>query len=411
MSTFNSLEDNAYSSWPDGDFAFEKKQNYRHLSVLGLYVILSGLLLDIGGGMGLKYPAIGIGLAIAVLKMCTTGLLRTWWIEGVLILYLGGMGVVSLIRGTPSGFVYEELSFIVFFCLLPLLKDLPSQIIQKALFKAVTLAALMVVLVFFIILLDREIAHKFTSNAEHFGWGYIGLRPGFDHLPNVYFRWSLWLTFGFVMVLYMRSTLSLVFALSMIMTLSTGMVSALVLSFLLVSFFIKGNKLIFLFFVIGLAIMVSLFFNDINHDPVIQFLVSKFSAGSDSTSVKLGHIQSVIQLILSDWSVLLFGMGPGAEFYSIGAQRYVNNIEVSHFNVLRQYGVLGVCLIFGYVMLVIYQVANCGEKGKRWAIALLVMFLVAGTNPVFLSPIFFVPLLMARMYSVEWLDEVHCNSD
>lgn len=402
MSTLDRSEGNASSSLPDGEFLFRKTQNYRHLSVLGLYVILSGLLLDIGGGMGLKYPAIGIGLSIAVLKMCTTGLLRTWWIEGFLILYLGTMAVFSLIKGTPASFVYGELSFVVFFCLLPLLKDLSSPTIQKALFNVVTLAALMVVLVFFIILLDREAAHEFTSNAEQFGWGYIGLRPGFDHLPNVYFRWSLWLIFGLIMVLYIRKTLSALFAFSIIMTLSTGMVSGLVLSLLLVSFFIKKNKLVFLFFFIVLIMMVPLFYNDIDQYPVIQFLISKFSAGSDSTSAKLGHIESIIKIILADWSVLLFGMGPGAEFYSIGAKRYINNIEVSHFNVLRQYGVFGACLIFGYVMLVIYRVAKCGEDGRRWAIALLVMFLIAGTNPVFISPIFFVPLLMARMYSIEW---------
>jgi hypothetical protein len=134
-------------------------------------------------------------------------------------------------------------------------------------------------------------------------------------------------------------------------------------------------------------------------------VVSKFSASSFSTSVKLGHIEGVLASVNASTSNALVGMGVGSEFYSPGNDSYVTNIEVSHFNFVRQFGLIGGAFFFGYVLYVIVSAFATDALGKRWAIGLLMLFLAAGTNPLLMSPVFMVVLVTVRSYVARFEDE------
>jgi hypothetical protein len=71
-------------------------------------------------------------------------------------------------------------------------------------------------------------------------------------------------------------------------------------------------------------------------------------------------------------------------------------MEASHFNFVRQFGVIGGVVFFGYVIYVIGMSYCSNGLGRRWAIALLMLFISAGTNPLLMSPVFIVVLMLVR---------------
>lgn len=71
---------------------------------------------------------------------------------------------------------------------------------------------------------------------------------------------------------------------------------------------------------------------------------------------------------------------------------------MSHFNFLRQFGLIGGFIFFGYIFYVIAGAYGTDALGKRWSIGLLMLFVAAGTNPLLMSPIFLVVLMTVRAY-------------
>lgn len=71
---------------------------------------------------------------------------------------------------------------------------------------------------------------------------------------------------------------------------------------------------------------------------------------SNSTGIKFGHIESYIDLFRSHWEYLIFGMGPGAFFYSKGFGEMTSLTEWTYFEIIRMYGFVGLffflCLLF-----------------------------------------------------------------
>lgn len=54
-----------------------------------------------------------------------------------------------------------------------------------------------------------------------------------------------------------------------------------------------------------------------------------------------------------------------------------------------------------YFVFVVMRLFPLGCAGYSWIVGLFVMFLVAGTNPLLLSPVFFVPLMFARLFEID----------
>jgi len=141
---------------------------------------------------------------------------------------------------------------------------------------------------------------------------------------------------------------------------------------------------------------------------LFEKIVSKFSTDSESTIIKVGHIEGVLQSMQTTVMNLLFGMGVGSEFYSPGTQSYTINIEVGHFNFVRQFGLIGGVIFFGYVFYVITSAYYTDALGKRWSIGLLMLFGAAGTNPLLMSPVFIVVLMTVRSYIVRFrIEKTH----
>jgi len=373
------------------------------VSLFTLKLLLIALLFDIGGSFGLKYAAMAFALSVSVYKVLSRGVSQRLWPEALVIFYVLMAGLLSIAAGTPSGSVYNEISFLAFFLLIFLLYGIDPLDITRIFTGAAVLGALMVIVLFMLLLVAPELGGPVADLGHANRLGYLGYRPGFDGLPNVYFRWSVWLVLGLALALASRSVLSVVLVgAAGILTTSTAIIVTLV--FVLIGYFIvierRVQALLVLIMAGGVVAGVAGAGYFMFGHEVAEFVLSKFLAESSSTSTKLGHIQSVFDELRVSWLVAIFGQGIGTSFYSVGVGEEVINIEVSHFNMLRQYGVVGTVVLMTYVAFVIFQVTRCGNLGMAWALGLVGMFFVAATNPLLLSPMFFVPLLMARMIAL-----------
>jgi hypothetical protein len=375
--------------------------NEVRISLLALKLLLIALLCDIGGGFGLKYAAMGIVFIVSAYKVASHGVDRRWWPEAVIVLFLLTAGLLSVAAGTPTGRVYGELSFLAFFSLVALLYRVEPDQMWRAFLGAAILGASVIIVAFLLLLLAPAVGKPLADLGMANGLGYLGYRPGFDGLPNVYFRWSVWLVLGLALALVSRSFwAAVVVGAAGILTTSTAIMLMLVLVVVGYITVVERRARGWLLSVAagGLGVGVAAVGLFMFGGEVADFVTSKFSAESPSTLTKLGHIQSVFDELRANWWVAIFGQGVGTSFFSVGVGHEVTNIEVSHFNVLRQYGVIGAAMVMAYIAFVIAKVARCGKVGKAWALGLVGMFFVAGTNPLLLSPMFFVPLLMARMF-------------
>ena len=139
--------------------------------------------------------------------------------------------------------------------------------------------------------------------------------------------------------------------------------------------------------------------------PLLLTLVEKFTSSSESTSIKLGHIQSIMELVSGDAWLLLFGTGVGSSFYTVGFDEVVSNVEVSHFNMLRQFGVVYTLAFFAYVAWVTLTLFRTDVDGRRLSVGIAMLFVAAGTNPLLLTPVFFLALVMGRAYVVRFRRE------
>ena len=121
--------------------------------------------------------------------------------------------------------------------------------------------------------------------------------------------------------------------------------------------------LIFFFFVIGIYIAYMAII-----DP-----------DSNSTNIKFGHIESYLDLFQSKWEYLIFGMGPGAFFYSKGFGTMTSLTEWTYIEIVRMYGLVG---LFFFLCLLIIPIVRYNIKKipiKYWqSIALgYIVFLIS----------------------------------
>lgn len=372
---------------------------------MGFYSILSALLLDPGGGLGFKYPLFGIGAFVGIVKFLVNSSYKIWWEDALFLFVIIIYALMSTFRGNEGYAIFDQISFIAFFLLLPILKGVGAYAIEKAIFRMVLACATLVITFFIIMLIQPDIKGLINQVATEGGLGYLGVKPGYMFIPNVYFRWSVLLLLGFTLALYKKKYTSLfVLSLSIIFTFST----ALILGMIAIFFFYKCSTKqkptnILLFIIIFIfAFIVAYRYN------LLDFIFIKFTGINDpnsSSGTKILHIKSVF-LLLHDPTYLLFGTGVGSAFYSLGAGKIVREIEVSQINVIRQYGLLFFIFFLIYIFKSIIRAYRCGIIGKGLSVAIVMIFLVAGTNPLLMSPMFFVPFLTTKMFSIEYMKEI-----
>lgn len=155
------------------------------------------------------------------------------------------------------------------------------------------------------------------------------------------------------------------------------------------AFFCSGQRAMFL----GVfAILMIIGYPKIKQFKLIQLLVIVFffigvyiayqaiiDPNSNSTNIKFGHLESYLDLFQSKWYYLIFGMGPGAFFYSKGFGTMTSLTEWTYIEIIRMYGLVG--LFFFVCLLIIPLVRHNNKKSpiKYWQSIVLgyIVFLIS----------------------------------
>lgn len=346
--------------------------------------------IDMGGDFGLRNIILPI---CALLLIVINGLTfpKAWLFPfAVLVIY----PTLSLFIGLSSDAKFsiaisQYQSTMLAFLLYILVSRLPYRTTTTTLLHSLFLVALLAVGLAIGLVLGVSPVLKVLSLMAEKGGGYFGERGGTveELIPNVYFKATLFFVPSFLIALLAKKYLiAVVLFLALVAAVSkTGMVVAGLLS---VAYLLRNsNRKEFLIgsFALGLVI----FF--IATSPIYLYFHEMLQNKSITLDARAGHFKSLIALWGNNPLQLFFGFGLGTGFYSSGAGAVVSNIELDHLNIIRKYGLFWACIFSVWVLSVsIKAVKNNSSDVRCLGWALLIAFVVAGTNPVLISPVFFI---------------------
>jgi hypothetical protein len=216
------------------------------------------------------------------------------------------------------------------------------------------------------------------------GAGFAGVRQENDiGFANIYLKSSLFLIFTYCCVINKSSIRTLTIIIATIVTTSKALLAT---QLLLLSLRIKDRFWSALLFFVVLFIGVIIFLDDVV--ILFNYLNSTFQGQSKTFLVRLSHFNDLSTLFADNPLNLMFGFGAGSSFYSTYYHYFISNIELDHLNAIRKFGLVWFCV---FMVLIIHTVIQTYKHGYRnIALGLLLSFVLAGTNPVLLSPIFFI---------------------
>jgi preprotein translocase subunit SecG len=359
--------------------------------VTGMFFVMA---VDMGGEFGLRNAVVPV-CALALLLLAGPVLPGNWLPPFLLLVaYPTAMLVLGLSSGAEKAVALSQYqSTVLAFVLYVLVFHLPHRVTENALLYslfAVSLVALALAVALFLGVpgVADLLAQMADRRGGYFGERGVGIE---DVLPNVYFKATLFFVPTFVLALFTgKRLIALACFLGLVVAISkTGMVvTALVALAFLAR---KGSWRGFAVGGLLLAGVAAL----LAQTPLFILFSEIAQNDSVTVNVRAGHLESLLRLWRDRPAGLLFGFGLGSAFHSAGAGETVSNIEIDHFNVVRKYGLLWALAFFAWVMRVAYTAirdARTDVRGLGWG--LVVAFLVAGTNPVLISPMFFLFLFV-----------------
>ncbi len=399
-----------------GIIAAEQKLNIP-LLLYGFF--LAAMIIDVGGAFGLKYTVFAV-IFIYVLIYAFAQKIKipesflivegTLFIVAPIFFLLLAIGPFSVLPTAALG----ELTPYATWLLYPVLLQVRSKekiisFFETALFWGAILTVVTFCVIYLLYFLGQgDLITRINMFAHEYRLGYFGRNPlggdGSFFFPNVYFRWTLLLIPAAILLLKGNKMKFIFVILAIFLTTSTAAIlfTLVGLFWALFSNLLSGKipklyiKRLALLGVILLIAAFALYFSGYGY--IMEFVTSKLNISSASTSVKVGHIKSILALMSKDVVTFLFGMGVGSSFYSTGVDKAVTNVEVSHFNLMRQFGVLYALGFFLYVFILFISLYKLDKTGRLLSIGIMTLFIAAGTNPLLISPVFFLLLVISRAY-------------
>ena len=133
---------------------------------------------------------------------------------------------------------------------------------------------------------------------------------------------------------------------------------------------------------------------------LILLVMLLMETDESSNYVKYGHLTSYKMLFDEHPEYLLFGQGPGTKFYSIGFRATVIRTEWTYLELLRNYGVLCLPILYVIVLPLLKLIKDSSKYDSALAIAsaYFIYLIIAGTNPLLLSSTGMLVILTAYSY-------------
>lgn len=144
-------------------------------------------------------------------------------------------------------------------------------------------------------------------------------------------------------------------------------------------------------------LLVMLIFLIFNNEIAMNLKMIFVEKSVISDSIRIGHLKGLIELVDNNPLVIFFGTGMGSEFYSYGLSDYVDSIELSYLDLLRQMG-LGFFSLFLIFIIVPFFIKK-NNLYKKYAFACYL--LIAATNPLLFSSTAYIAYIYMYTYKDE----------
>jgi hypothetical protein len=360
-----------------------------------LFLMALSLSLDMGGEYGLRAIALITVFPALVFLTLFSGKFRFLTAFAILIVWPTFCFWRGVQNGAAVGLALSQLSSTIFgFLLYQIVSWLPVATAATALYRALIVAALTSICLSVGLLAGSDLVFELTRYLELSGGGYFGLRDLSQSalVPNVYFKSSLFYLWAFTFGVFMNRRVGPLIAFGgMLAAISKASILGAVIVVIVRAASTSSARGLLLAFTCLLG--MGAFIKIASLDAVVWQLLT---LESYTVEVRLLHFTSLIDYWSNNVDEFIFGSGLGTGFYSAGESAIVTNIELDHLNVVRKYGLIWALIFFLWIFRTAYTAVKSDDpvrRGTGWA--LFAVFVVAGTNPVLISPLLFFSLGVA----------------
>lgn len=369
----------AYSPGANG----EKKDQF-----LLLFLFFFCLFFDLGGAIYIRNFALVILVGVLLITLFSrTGVFAAPFLrQPVLVLFVIWPFVAvyaGIYRGAESALVVQNiLALISFPILIIFFSNYELETVVTAFTAAATTLGIVVLLLWVLLYFDNSFARAVADSLSECEAGYFGIREiSGINFPVVYFKATLFFVPATILLIRNNRFFQVMILLAALMaaTSKTGfVVAALAVWF---SIFRRQSSVVIVvaLFVTGIVMtLTGIYFNEV---------IYALFTDEGTLLTRVGHWDSLLNLFLENPSYFFIGQGAGTVFYSMGADDFVNNIELDHLNSIRKFGIFWFVGFSLFVFGVIWDSRQV--YGGALASALAATFVVCGTNPVLLTLMFF----------------------
>lgn len=353
---------------------------------VAVFLTMLALALDSGGTIGIRalFP-FGLLLIFLVerrIVMPPNALL----LFALMVAYPTCLFLIGLLRDADLTVALSQYRSTIFtWVTYLLLSGVAYQLIAQAMYTGLVITSALSIFLAGALVLDLPGVYTFSS------LGYFGMRSiGGILVPNVQFMSTLFYVPAALYFLMKGRLLPFCICfLGLIMGISKAGIIFLSVAGFLIILTRKGYvRWMGLVLIIGLV-------GYIYSSPLFDAIQEIYEGDSETVDVRLMHYESVKQLFSEDLTGFLFGFGLGSSFYSTGADDFVTGIELDHLNTIRKYGLVWSLIFFSLVLWTAGRALMSKVRDVRTlGICLLSAFVLAGTNPVLISPIFWLILFV-----------------
>jgi hypothetical protein len=356
--------------------------------------------LDMGGQIGVRDIVVPIAAAMLIVVRRTVFPRQIAPLFALLVVYPTVLLLIGVIKSADlSVAVSQYRSTVLAFILLVILSDSPYKILAKALYYSIGFTALIAVILAISLIMGITVFDGLINRLHENSAGYFGLRGvGDNFIPNIYFTATLFYVPAALYFLFRGSNfIYLICLIGLVAAVSkAGMLFVL---FGTIIFLFSKGKMSSKLLIVGTLGLVLLF---VFQSPAMELFIEIEEGRSGTVAARIGHMVSILQLFSDHPLEFLFGFGLGTEFYSEGIGQYVWNIELDHLNCIRKYGFIWSCIFFWVVLHTsIKSIKSNIEDIRILGGCLLSAFIVAGTNPVLISPVFFLILFVTMLANIQ----------
>lgn len=368
------------------------------------FLIIFFIAIDMGGELGIRNISFLLLILLVSYYVVTCKKFYFKTSHVFLILLFLGYPVSSLLIGMSYNFDFDtgisQISIFIFAFLYFLKRiiekdnDLPLLPIRYF-----NNTMLIISLFYVLMLISYQFFPSLFNSVAHYihdkGAGFAGVRTengvGF---ANIYLKSSLFLIFTYCCFLKRNIVKAGVIVLATVITTSKAL---LLTEVLLLVTKLKGKFISVVVFILALLLFIVVYFDEVM--VVFNYMNDTLQGNSETYLVRVHHFTDLVELFSEHPVNLLFGFGAGSSFFSSYYGKYIYNIELDHLNAIRKFGLIW---FMAFTWIVFFNIIHLVRlKRNELALGLFLSFILAGTNPVLLSPIFFILLIECHLLRFE----------